>query len=241
MLTFKHSGKLGDIIWSLPFIRHVGGGDLRLAVGVSESPGAAPWISNEAFEFIRPLLEAQSYVPSVGLYQGEPVDYDLDDFRKVTFRFGCNLVDAFYLAFGIMPDPTNHFEPWLDAPAPPPRPRKRVVVSRASRSLGYRAIDNGFYRYMARQDLAKHGLFVGFPDEHAHCQQLFGVNIELAITDNAYEMAKILNSADLWVGSQGLGNCIAEGLKKTSILEFNDTPSLDRFWCAFRRPNLVYI
>jgi hypothetical protein len=72
-------------------------------------------------------------------------------------------------------------------------------------------------------------------------QQLFGVNIELAVTNNAYEMAKVINSADLWVGNQGLGNCIAEGLKKTSILEFYDTPSLDRFWCAFRRPNLMYI
>ena len=47
------------------------------------------------------------------------------------------------------------------------------------------------------------------PDEHAHFQQLFGVNIELAVTNNADDMAQILNSTDLWVGSQGLGNCIA--------------------------------
>jgi hypothetical protein len=219
----------------------MGGGDLRLAVGVSESPGAAPWISNEAFEFIRPLLEIQSYVHSVALYEGEPIDYNLDEFREVAFRSACNLVDAFYLTFGVIPDSTNHFEPWLDAPAPPPGPRKRVVVSRSPRSLGNRAIDNLFYHYLVRQDLEKHGVFVGLPDEHAHFQQLFDVNIELAITNNAYDMAKIVNSADLWVGNQGLGNCIAEGLKKTSILEFNDTPSLDRFWCAFRRPNLIYI
>jgi hypothetical protein len=241
MLTFKHSGKLGDIIWSLPFIRHVGGGDLQLAVGVSEAPGAASWISNEGFEFIRPLLEAQSYVHSVGLYQGEPVDYNLDDFRKVAFSSGCNLVDAFYLAFDVEPDPTNHFEPWLDALGLLPRPRKRVVVSRSPRSLGNRAIDNRLYHHLVRQNLEKHGLFVGLSDEHAHFQQLFGVNVELSITNDAHDIAKILNSADLWVGSHGLGNCIAEGLKKTSILEFNDTPSLDRFWCAFRRPNLIYI
>jgi hypothetical protein len=241
MLTFKHSGKLGDIIWSLPFVRHVGGGDLRLAVGVSEPPGEAPWISDEAFQFIRPLLEAQSYVQSVGLYQGEAVDYDLDDFRKVAFRSGCNLVDAFYLAFGVEPDPVNHFEPWLHVLDLLPRLRKRVVVSRSPRSLGNRGMDNRFYHHLVRQDLEKHGLFVGLPDEHAHFQELFGVNVELAITKDAYDIAKIMNSASLWVGNQGLGNCIAEGLKKTSILEYNDTPSLDRFWCAFRRPDLIYI
>jgi hypothetical protein len=163
----KHSGKLGDIIRSLPFIRHVGGGDLRLAVGVSEAPGAAPWISNESFEFIRPLLETQSYVYSVELYEGEPVDYNLDDFREVAFRSACNVVDAFYLTFGVIPDPANHFEPWLDVPVQPPRSRKPVVISRSSRSLGYRAIVNRFYHYLVRQGLANHGLFVGLPDEHS--------------------------------------------------------------------------
>ena len=45
----------------------------------------------------------------VELYQGESVDYNLDDFRNVAFRSGCNLVDTFYLLFGVMPDPANHF------------------------------------------------------------------------------------------------------------------------------------
>jgi hypothetical protein len=67
---------------------------------------------------------------------------------------------------------------------------------------------------MARQDLEKHGVFVGFPDEHAHFQQLFGMNIELAITNNAYDMVQNTKFGRLMGRKSGLRQLYCRGPEK---------------------------
>jgi hypothetical protein len=239
MRTFRHSGKLGDIIWSLPFIRHMGGGDLRIEIGVLEN--GAPRISPDGFRSIQSLLQAQSYIQSVEPYEGGAVDFDLDAFRNMMPWSGCNLVDAYYLAHGLAPDQANHVEPWLEVPELPLRCRKGVVVTRTPRYLEGRPVENPFFHNMVRQGLGKHGLFVGSRDEHSWFERMYRVQIEYVETKDAIEAASILDNADLWVGNENFIGALAEGLKKTTVRELNMYGTNEKLFCTFRRPNLFYI
>jgi len=85
--TFRHSGDLGDIIYSLPLIRSLGGGILYLNPG---KPLPVPidgiptrkFTSRKTLGMIRPLLKAQPYLVDVREWNGEEVDYELDRFRN---------------------------------------------------------------------------------------------------------------------------------------------------------------
>ncbi|HEV2098421.1 MAG TPA: hypothetical protein VGR45_05790 [Stellaceae bacterium] len=208
---------------------------MRIELGVIED--GTPRITFETFQTVRPLLEAQSYIRSVGPYEGDPVDVDLDAFRTIVRWCRCNLVDAYYLAHGVAPDPANHTEPWLEVPDFPAITRKRVAVSRTRRYL--RQEDNPFFHQMIRQGLGEHGVFIGLPDEHAWFEELFHVRIEHVQAEDAGVIVAILNAVDLWVGNESFVGALAEGLKKTAVRELN--MSEWEMLCAFRRPNLFYV
>ena len=92
--TFKHSGKLGDIIYSLPTIRALGGGVLHLA----ECPELK--FGSREIGAILPLLRVQPYIRGVKIWDGTPVDYDLDSFRSGRVD-RTNLASLFLSQFGI--------------------------------------------------------------------------------------------------------------------------------------------
>src|SRR5262245_4479727 len=96
MRSFKHSGDMGDIIYALPTIRIVGGGNLFLSKAdfTRHQPNAA-YLAN-----IGPLLECQSYIKSVQLYDGRAVAFDLDLFRFI--KNDCTNIAVRHLrAFGL--------------------------------------------------------------------------------------------------------------------------------------------
>jgi len=79
--SFKHSGDLGDIIYSLPVIKALGGGIIYLNPNNKFTN-----FTMNGYEFIKPLLLSQDYVKGVGLYTPNLlIDYDLDSFRVKGF------------------------------------------------------------------------------------------------------------------------------------------------------------
>ena len=77
MLRFRHRRKLGDIIYSLPVVRQMGGGVLYL------DPTSLDGVQDQAywrhqFETLIPFLEQQPYLREVRIHQGEAFDVDLD-------------------------------------------------------------------------------------------------------------------------------------------------------------------
>ena len=70
--TFKHSGDLGDIIFSLPCIKEKGGGILYLDPEGGEQEPVVSWsqynrtkLNQNSIDFIKPLLEVQKYIKEV--------------------------------------------------------------------------------------------------------------------------------------------------------------------------------
>src|SRR6185369_9369958 len=96
---FYHSGDYGDIIYSLPTIRELGGGEIYL--GPDNRSGMA---TRQKFDAtiaanIIPLLEAQPFIHSAAFAKDLPPEtrYDMNTMR-VLLRQGVDMQNGFNLA-----------------------------------------------------------------------------------------------------------------------------------------------
>lgn len=252
MKTYRHSGTLGDLIYSLSVVRKMEPGKFLVALNNIENCvaqyGYRPdevdtahrgRFTENDFKWLKPLLERQSYVSGVGTWcQGdtEP-DVDLDRFRGTLFRgFEGNYVKAYHLAFNIPFAPHDYLVPWLDAD---PVQIKPMVVSRTFR---YRdpAADQ-VWKDMATQGmLDRIGVFLGTPEEHMDFVQVTGCQIEYKPVNDFLEMANIVAGAELVMANQNFVYSLAMGLGKQAILETIKIKPLENNECFFPRTNCQY-
>ena len=100
-LTFKHSGRLGDIIYALPLIKamveknktkadlYILNDDYYEVKGAAYHPGRGVTVSKELFDYISPLLNAIDYIDKVTYCSNSEVPkeaVDLDSFKKQKFN-----------------------------------------------------------------------------------------------------------------------------------------------------------
>lgn len=219
MNTVLHSGKLGDIVYSLPAVRMLG--KSRYLVRLED-----PLSEFEARQIL-PLLSAQPYIESAAFWSDEPIDHDLDRFRTQTPMF-TNLADCHLFALGLASFPRDR--KWLEVPAviEPPKP---IAIAR---SLSFRGCP-GFWE-TAYPQVRDQAYFVGTPLEHQEFERLFGP-IEFRPTADLLELAQVLAGSKLFIGNQSCPYAIAEGLKMPCIQEvYPVTPN-----CIFERPDAAFI
>lgn len=239
MKTFCHAGESGDLIYALPAIKALGGGDLILHRTTRLDIARPRGFTEQLFENIAPLLRKQSYIKSVEYQTNVPfVDYDLNLFRK-NFD-GCfnteyakrgiripNLMQMVLVAFNL-PEPDNEI-PWLELPTS--TKTDYVIVNR---SLRYN--NPKFPWRMFRDKYNKRIRFLGTDKEHRAFVDSFGV-VERIECPNLLDAALIINSAEMFIGNQSCLCAIAEGLKKPLIQE---TCTIDKN-CMFQRNLTEYI
>lgn len=231
-VTFKHRGKLGDIVWSLNFIKAMGGGKLYLQLG--------EYLDEVGFNFIKPLLDYQPYITEVVKWSGEQIDYDLDLFRDIMNNsHQKSLAESYFVVFGKEIPRKFEYEPWLIIPQLPEH-KSSVIINRVEAGLhGSRPVHNSFYDDLVNRNLQTTSCFVGLDIEWKRFIEEYQCNIAFKPVNNALEMASIIGQADLCVMNQSMPCVIAEGLKKTMFLEIrHDIAKPD---CMFTRPNLFYI
>jgi hypothetical protein len=254
MKTYKHSGTLGDLIYSLSVVKKMEPGEFLVALRNIENcvsqygyrpdevdPAHQGRFTDDDFDRLAPLLERQSYIKSVDTWEqgyAEP-DVDLDKFRGTLFRgFEGNYVQAYHIAFNIPFTPAALQETWLEAD---PVKTKPIVVSRTFR---YRTLDPfgaAQHKQMAVDaDLENNGIFVGTPEEHADYVQVTGVNIPYHPVKDFLELANIVAGADLIVANQNFVYSLAMGLGKDAILETIKIKPLQNNECYFPRDNIQY-
>lgn len=201
-----HSGDLGDILYSLPTLKHLGGQwDLYL--------DTRPWtkeMTQARFDAIAGLLRVQPYLNQVILGTPDKIDVDFSTFRNGGMPFGQNIVDiqSNWVAHQDIP-----YQPWLEA-EPDPQSKGRVIVHRSPR---YR--NNSFdWRSMIKH-LGSRALSVGFPDEHKALEDITGFSIERVELRDYQHLAELIQGADFFVGNQSSPMGVAIGLGKPSIQE----------------------
>lgn len=220
--TFKHSGDLGDIIYSLPTIQELGPGILYLdpTGGENSLVGAKPTrgrtkLNSNSIASIKSILEYQEYIIEVREWKGESVDYNLDEFRN-HIKFN-NLVYSSLEAFSLPHSLGDN--PWLSPTSKVKLPEgKSIIVSRSNRYQG----NHSYWENVAPQ-IASKAIFLGSEFEHTLWETTFETEIEYVKTPTIESLVNYISSCDLFIGNQGLPHAIAEALKVNLINEVDKT------------------
>ena len=226
--TFKHSGKIGDILYSIPTIRALGGGKLYLNIN-------GPMLPQSSYDAVLPLLKTVPCIEEVEPYLGQDVTHDLDVpyYEARTngdIRFK-NLADIPLDYYQL--DRKERNTAWIPPPAPKIIPGKPVIVNVHGRYLNkeidWAPILNP-YRNQA--------IYVGLRfEEWAPFVRYCGVPIPFYPTRNFYEIAQVMAGATLFIGSAGGVESVVEGLKMDKI--FGVWPN--NASCIFPRKGARYL
>ena len=234
MKTFKHSGDLGDIIYSLPTMKDLGGGILYLDISggaedeyckrqLGDTWDGKTKFNQKGFDFLYPLLKNQKYITDVKVYNGEKIDYNLNKLRQqflnpnTRSKHRC-LVDLHRQAFGLNPYDVNN--PWLEC-GEPIKLDKNVIISRSPRY-------QGSYVWLAanRKYIEKFGTFIGLKKEHELFEWTLGIKIDFFDSNSALEIAKVIAGSEKLISNSTLNLAIAMGLKDIPIIQEMDKACL---------------
>lgn len=207
MKTFRHSGNLGDIIFSLPTIIALGGGKLYLS---NTTPGVETRkFTDTMLAQMRELLSTQSYLTSVEKWNGEDIDYDLDKFRKI---FACyDHIARWHLkAFDAQFDLTKA---WLENIKP--ARTKEIVINDTLRD------DDMPLNWDALRGLEDRCVFIGLEHEYKGWTEGSKLDVKWHPTKTIMEFAQIIRGAKLFIGNQSFGFALAEAMKIPRILEMH--------------------
>lgn len=224
LTRFVHSGNAGDIIYSLPAVLELskaGKADFYLRTEqpydqeFAFHPTGGVMLNDKMVAMLSPLLAYQPQIQRVEKYKGQPVDYDLDDFRRYHYFLGASIVRWYFTVYGISHDTSK---PWLTAPKDEAY-KNSIVIARSHR---YRSplIDYRFLKAYPNK------IFIGVKEEYDDMKKMLPDLVFKPVTD-FLEMATVINSCRLFIGNQSFPFAMAEALKVTRLLEvYYKTPNV---------------
>lgn len=227
--TFRHGGKIGDVIFSLPTIRELGGGIVYL-------PENTPDDCKGLYSGMTDLLLLQPYIKEVREYPsglpymeqapGIHIDYDLDLARLQPKKGVIHIVKRYLDAFGV--NLPNWKDPWLKVPGYSDEnryrfhglPKEYVLINYTARH-----IYNEQLQMRSKVDWKKvvecikeKAFFVGTTIEHRNFESFAG-SIEYLPTKNMLEVARVIRDAKAVYCNQSSVLAIAQSLGKPYYLD----------------------
>ena len=218
--TFKHSGDMGDIIYSLPTIKKLGGGVLYLDVtGGEDEPlcnnqcmDGKTKFNMDSFEFIKPLIEIQPYIQKVEIYKKQKIDYNLNNFRS-KFALTKGIVDMHTEAFDVVYDIN---ESWLNVDKKVCLDKKTLICRSPRYQSAHVWFESNKYNFKNK------AIFVGLKKEHEYFEWTFNIKIPFHETKNALELARVIAGSTAFVSNQTFALAVAIGLGTVSIVQETD-------------------
>lgn len=220
--TFRHGGKIGDVIFSLPTIRELGGGILYL-------PEKTPDACSNLYSSLKNLLLLQPYIYEVREYPsglaykeqapGIHIDYDLDLARNQPMKGVIHIVKRYLDAFGV--SYPGWKEPWLHVDGDSQlNGEKYVVVNYTGRHITNAQLNIKSKIDWCRviESLSMQPYFIGHYSEWVEFSKLHPGTIHL-FTNNILESARIIKDAQAIYCNQSSVLSIAQSLGKTYYLE----------------------
>jgi hypothetical protein len=230
-LNFATYGTFGDTIYSLCVVKALGGGNMYVKLDALDDicrknlgwPNAGPAsgrYTQQDYNALEPLLQAQDYITSVQIWNNEPYDHGFEDHFKFHMIKGWqgNQTECYAMCAGL-----NHmdseirkkvlYEPWLTPVKPIQIPGKPFVVNRTGRYLYGEASEE--WRDWISTGLGEYGIFVGSEQEHADFEELFKTKITYHKTNDLLELAQVIQGCEQFIGNQSVALSIAIGLGKS--------------------------
>ena len=231
---FKHSGTLGDIVYGLALMKHLGGGEFHLHLGQVDwitqyyyggkpNPYHQGRMTQKDFEFMREFMEAQDYITKFDVLDPATTEitHNLDRFRPLFVKHPANYTTTYCMAFNIM-DPAVQTEvstgPWLSVPNPKVIEGKPYVINRTARGFTPPGLNPAWTNWK-EEGVPEQSVFVGLPDEYEDFKKLTGWELDYHPTKNMLELAEVIAGAEQFIGNQSVALSIAQGLRTPYFYE----------------------
>jgi hypothetical protein len=236
MNTYKHSGTFGDLIYSLPMVKHFGAGKFYLHLNQIDWIGQHYYGSQPAafhqgrmteadFEYMKRFMLAQDYITEFAILdRGAEITHNLDKFRPLFVGHPGNYVDVYCEAFDIKyPATRNQLRntAWLSVHEPRQSDNRTVVINRTARWLPGNL--NPRWHQWREQGLETKAVFIGLTEEYLAFKRDIGWNIPYQPVTDMLNMAEYIAGAEQFIGNQSAAFAIAAGLKHPNA------------WCEMRR------
>lgn len=226
--SFKHNGKIGDIIFSLPTIRELGGGILYI-------PENTPDGCTGMYSALKDLLLMQPYIREVREYPsglgyrerapGIHIDYDLDDARLQPLKGKIHIVKRYMDAFGV--NYPGWKEPWLHVEKKPFKwwiwniAEDHVLINYTGRHITNEQLKItskvNWKRVVDSIELQKY--FIGTKKEWERFCEMIDKLIPRLDTENMLDVALLIKDAKAIYCNQSSILALAQSLGKTYYLD----------------------
>jgi hypothetical protein len=236
MKRFKHSGALGDLIYSMPVVKHFGGGEFYLHLnqmdwigqhyyGAKPNPFHQGRMTQTDFEYMKSFMEAQDYITRFDVLDPKvtEITHNLDRFRPPFVGHPDNYINIYAVVFGLVKEDMEccASTPWLTVDSKADLAGRDVVINRTERWITP-TLDPA-WNDLKEQGLVDRAVFVGLEREYTKFKQDTGWDIPWHPTKNMLELARAIAGADVFVGNQSQCLALAIGL------------GVEEIWCEARR------
>lgn len=218
-INFLHSGHLGDIINSLPFIKEIAKRkkcnlliNLNKRINIDKinnlHPSKGFFLKKNSYEKLLPLLKVQPFLNKIDIYKNQNIDINLDLFRDLPINFNIDSVRWYLHITGIN---SNLNSPYLLKINKSKKFKNCIVFMRSLRRQN---------KYIKFKFLNKYKnlIFIGLYNEYLDLKKQIK-NLKFHNCKNFLEMAEIINASRLFIGNLSFGYTLAEGLKKPRLVE----------------------
>jgi len=231
-VTFKTSSPSGDLISFLSGMKQIYSDTGKKSVvyqrlnmpGISymgslhpfENESGEPICMNRyMFDMLYPLLKSQEYIEDFLVYNGEQVQFDLDNIRLERFTNQPNGSLNRWFSY-IFPDMASDLsKKWINVPCGTiyKKYKDKIIINFTERHRNHILT----YHYLKpHQDKI---MFVGLKKERDLFCNNWGLDIPLIEVENFLQLAKIIKACKFFLGNASMCYQIAEAVKSKRLLE----------------------
>lgn len=246
MTSFSHSGTTGDTFSSMVAVKILGGGDVYLKLHnlenmIQEKLGwsLAPndrhkgRMTQHDYEIMREFMLHQSYVSSFKPWNGEHIDYELENaaLHLETGRFPRNFPNQHAKAQGIDMDLYHtqlQVQPYMECREIRKFPGRPIVINRTPHYQDGNQTISPIWANMIDKGLCEQSVFVGLESEHAWFEETFKCFVPHYRTPDFMELARVIQGSELFICSMSAPCAVALALGKTMKIETRKNESTER-------------